>query len=65
MSKSQVNTTWRFHNQDEALAVIGFLWVAPQAALELPLTLTTRQAIEFYLAHGQEEGCRYHPGRID
>ena len=41
------------------------LWVAPQASLELPLTLTTRQAIEFYLAHGQEGGCRYHPGQID
>ncbi|MGD9049096.1 MAG: NUDIX domain-containing protein [Anaerolineae bacterium] len=41
------------------------LWVAPQAALELPLTLTTRQAIEFYLAHDEEGGCRYHPGRVD
>jgi 8-oxo-dGTP pyrophosphatase MutT (NUDIX family) len=41
------------------------LWVAPQAALELPLTLTTRQAIEFYLAHGEQGGCRYQPGRID
>jgi 8-oxo-dGTP pyrophosphatase MutT (NUDIX family) len=41
------------------------LWIAPQAALELPLTLTTRQAIEFYLAHGQEGGCGYQAGRID
>jgi mutator protein MutT len=41
------------------------LWVAPQAALELPLTLTTHQAIEFYLTHGEEGGCRYHPGLVD
>jgi nucleoside triphosphatase len=40
-------------------------WEAPQAALELPLTLTTRQAIEFYLAHGGEGSCRYHPGLVD
>ena len=41
------------------------LWVTPQAALELPLTLTTSQAIEFYLSHGGEGGCRYHPGQVD
>jgi nucleoside triphosphatase len=41
------------------------LWVAPQAALELPLTLTTRQAIEYYLAQGEGGGCRYQPGLID
>jgi nucleoside triphosphatase len=40
------------------------LWVAPQAALDLPLTYTTRQAIEFYLAHG-DGNCRYHPGLKD
>ncbi len=40
-------------------------WITPEAALELPLTLTTRQAIEFYLA--QDEGCvcRYDPGAVD
>jgi nucleoside triphosphatase len=41
------------------------LWVAPQAALELPLTLTTHQAIEFYLTQGGEDGCRYQPGLVD
>jgi hypothetical protein len=34
-------------------------------ALELPLTLTTHQAIEFYLAHGEEGDCRYQPGQVD
>lgn len=41
------------------------LWVTPQAALDLPLTLTTRQAIEFYLAHGENGTCRYDPGLTD
>jgi nucleoside triphosphatase len=41
------------------------LWVAPRAALELPLTLTTHQAVEFYLAHGEEGDCHYQPGLID
>jgi hypothetical protein len=41
------------------------LWVAPEAALALPLTYTTRQAIEFYLADGDDSECRYQPGRVD
>jgi len=41
------------------------MWAAPEAALDLPLTLTTRQAIEFYLAHGRDGGCRYEPGQKD
>jgi nucleoside triphosphatase len=41
------------------------LWVAPEAALELPLTLTTHQAIEFYLSDGEEGDCCYQPGRVD
>jgi 8-oxo-dGTP diphosphatase len=41
------------------------LWVAPQAALDLPLTLTTRQAIEYYLAHGDDKACGYDPGLLD
>jgi nucleoside triphosphatase len=41
------------------------VWVAPQAALELPLTYTTRQFIEFYLAHETAEGCGYQPGIAD
>lgn len=34
-------------------------WLAPEAALDLPLTRTTRQAIEYYLAQG---ACDYQPG---
>jgi 8-oxo-dGTP pyrophosphatase MutT (NUDIX family) len=41
------------------------LWLAPEAALDLPLTLTTRQAIEFYLAHGDNGTCHYDPGLVD
>ncbi len=41
------------------------LWLAPEAALDLPLTLTTRQAIEFYLAHGDNGTCHYDPGWVD
>jgi ADP-ribose pyrophosphatase YjhB (NUDIX family) len=39
------------------------LWLEPEAALELPLTLTTRQALEFYLSGGASggRGC-YDPG---
>ena len=38
------------------------LWVLPEAALDLPLTLTTRQAIEYYLAHREDRVCLYDPG---
>ena len=38
------------------------LWVLPETALELPLTLTTRQAIEYYLAHRNDGACLYDPG---
>jgi len=41
------------------------LWVTPEASLALPLTYTTRQAIEFYLAQGDDGDCRYQPGRVD
>lgn len=41
------------------------VWAVPEAALDLPLTLTTRQAIEYYLAHGRDSGCRYEPGQVD
>jgi 8-oxo-dGTP pyrophosphatase MutT (NUDIX family) len=40
-------------------------WVGPEAALDLPLTYTTRQAIEFYLQHGDASPDRYHPGAVD
>ena len=38
------------------------LWILPGAALDLPLTLTTRQAIEYYLAHRDDGACLYDPG---
>ncbi|MFN2290972.1 MAG: NUDIX domain-containing protein [Anaerolineae bacterium] len=39
------------------------VWLKPEAALELPLTFTTRQALEFYLSGGGrgDLGC-YDPG---
>jgi ADP-ribose pyrophosphatase YjhB (NUDIX family) len=37
-------------------------WLMPEAVLDLPLTQTTRQAIEYYLAHGQVGACDYEPG---
>jgi nucleoside triphosphatase len=37
------------------------LWLEPEAALALPLTYTTRQAIEFYLAHRDDGVCDYDP----
>ena len=37
------------------------VWATPEAALDLPLTFTTRQAIEFYLAHCDDGICDYHP----
>jgi nucleoside triphosphatase len=53
-------TSW-----DGALALDGTelsdgVWATPEAALELPLTSTTRQAIEFYLACGSD-GYAYTP----
>jgi ADP-ribose pyrophosphatase YjhB (NUDIX family) len=41
------------------------LWLPPEAALELPLTLTTRQAIESYVAHQEDKTCHYEPGVVD
>jgi ADP-ribose pyrophosphatase YjhB (NUDIX family) len=41
------------------------IWVKPAAALDLPLTYTTRQAIEFFLQHGDAGPDRYHPGAVD
>ena len=39
------------------------LWLEPEAALDLPLTFTTRQAIEFYLAHQADGACDYDPAQ--
>jgi ADP-ribose pyrophosphatase YjhB (NUDIX family) len=41
------------------------VWAAPEAILELPLTTTTRQFIEFYLAHGADGSCGYQVGIAD
>jgi mutator protein MutT len=41
------------------------LWIGPEAALDLPLTYTTRQAINFYLAHGTKVARCYDPGAKD
>jgi ADP-ribose pyrophosphatase YjhB (NUDIX family) len=41
------------------------LWLEPEATLDLPLTFTTRQAIEFYLAHPDNGAGCYQPGQTD
>jgi len=41
------------------------VWITPKNALNLPLTFTTRQAIEFYLDHSTDHSCSYHPGEKD
>ncbi len=56
---------WRGELQLDGEELSGGLWVAPEAALDLPLTLTTRQAIEFYLAHNDNGTCHYDPGFVD
>ena len=40
-------------------------WLTPQAALKLPLTLTTRHLVEFFVAHGGDGACLYEPGVVD
>jgi ADP-ribose pyrophosphatase YjhB (NUDIX family) len=56
---------WRgdLHLDDQELS--DGLWLAPWDALDLPLTHTTRQAIEFYLAHDSSNWDCYHPGARD
>jgi mutator protein MutT len=41
------------------------LWTAPEAALDLPLTDTTRQAVESYIARDDGSVCGYQPGFVD
>lgn len=41
------------------------MWVAPEAALALPLTCTTRQAIEYYRFQGDGGIGGYEPGLVD
>ena len=53
---------WTGQLQLDGEELTGGLWILPEAALELPLTLTTRQAIEYYLAHRNDGPCLYDPG---
>ena len=55
--------TGDFHLDGEELT--DRLWPLPEAALNLPLTFTTRQAIEFYLAYGADGTCRCQSGAVD
>jgi hypothetical protein len=48
---------WTGDLQHDGEELSDGLWLAPQAALNLPLTFTTRQAIEFYLARGADGTC--------
>lgn len=41
------------------------VWLAPEDALHLPLTLTSRQAIEYYLSRGDGGIGGYEPGLVD
>jgi len=52
---------WTGELQLDEEELTGGLWLDPEAALELPLTFSTRQAIEFYLAHGDDGVCDYDP----
>jgi len=56
---------WQGDMQLDGQELSDGLWIAPQAALDLPLTRTTRQAIEFLLAHGDNRLDCYHPGDRD
>lgn len=53
---------WTGELQLDEAELTGGLWLKPEAALDLPLTFTTRQAIEFYLAHRDDVACLYDPG---
>jgi nucleoside triphosphatase len=56
---------WTGELQLDGMELNDGLWVSPKAALDLPLTFTTRQAIEFYLAQAEAPACRYDPGLVD
>lgn len=57
--------SWKGDLQLDGEELSEGLWVAPRSALDLPLTLTTRQAIEYYLDYHIEGPCRYDPGLVD
>ena len=56
---------WTGDLQLDGVELTDGLWLLPEAALDLPLTFTTRQAIEFCLARGANGACDYHPGAVD
>lgn len=56
---------WHGELQLDGVELSDALWVTPGAALDLPLTFTTRQAIAFYMAHGVQGVSRYEPGKVD
>lgn len=56
---------WTGDLQLDGVELTAGLWLLPEAALDLPLTFTTRQAIEFCLARGANGACDYHPGAVD
>jgi ADP-ribose pyrophosphatase YjhB (NUDIX family) len=56
---------WTGDLQLDGVELTDGLWLLPEAALDLPLTFTTRQAVEFYLARGANGACDYQPGAVD
>jgi len=56
---------WTGDLQLDGVELTAGLWLLPEAALDLPLTFTTRQAIEFCLARGADGACDYQPGAVD
>jgi mutator protein MutT len=56
---------WRGELELDGEELSDGLWLAPEAALDLPLTLTTRQAIQVYLAQGDDSRGIYDPGQVD
>jgi ADP-ribose pyrophosphatase YjhB (NUDIX family) len=53
---------WTGELQLDEEELTGGLWLEPEATLALPLTFSTRQAVEFYLAHRDDGACHYDPG---
>ena len=56
---------WQGELQLDGVELSEGVWAAPQDALNLPLALTTRHLIEFYLDGGPEAACHYVPGLVD
>jgi len=41
------------------------VWLAPEAALEIQLSLTTGQLVRYYLEHREDGACGYQIGLVD